>query len=399
MDSSNHQNYNQSQPSSYGLLRFRTAPSSVLENFGEGGAAKAGLSEGYEADKFGSRFLSYGGAGRESGSPSLQVFDEKSPPSTAAEAAAVGSYANSPRGGGYALPPHYPRQGSGMSSSAMDSSYGVLSSMATDRQTQVKPGDSSIARQASSPPGLFSDLSAQNGFAAMRGTANYRVGTGVDGEASPSRNKLHGQMSFSSGLSCSLGMLSHISELGSESFGAQSPDDAKIGIGNGNSRFHGSGYLFNSWSDSSNFSQNFIGLKREEESGLKNFSSDQNGNPGNQVHLLSHHMSLPKTSSEMASVEKFLQFQDSVPCKIRAKRGCATHPRSIAERVRRTRISERMRKLQELVPNMDKQTNTADMLDLAVEYIKDLQKQFKILSENRANCKCLSVQKPSNQIV
>ena len=33
-------------------------------------------------------------------------------------------------------------------------------------------------------------------------------------------------------------------------------------------------------------------------------------------------------------MEKFLHFQDSVPCKIRAKRGCATHPRSIAERVR-----------------------------------------------------------------
>lgn len=74
--------------------------------------------------------------------------------------------------------------------------------------------------------------------------------------------------------------------------------------------------------------------------------------------------------------------------------------------VRRTRISERMRKLQELVPNMDKvglsskylgifvyfflwrvnillffpwqQTNTADMLDLAVDYIKDLQEQFKV---------------------
>ncbi|KAL8110178.1 hypothetical protein AgCh_026046 [Apium graveolens] len=47
-------------------------------------------------------------------------------------------------------------------------------------------------------------------------------------------------------------------------------------------------------------------------------------------------------------------FEDSVPCRIRAKRGCATHPRSIAERVRRTRISDRIRKLQELVPNMDK---------------------------------------------
>eukprot|EP01018_Ginkgo_biloba_P012936 Gb_37017 [translate_table: standard] len=91
------------------------------------------------------------------------------------------------------------------------------------------------------------------------------------------------------------------------------------------------------------------------------------------------------TSSEMA-MEKLLE--DSVPCRIRAKRGCATHPRSIAERVRRTRISDRMRKLQELVPNMDKQTNTADMLDEAVEYVKFLQKQVQELSENRGKCDC-----------
>ena len=50
--------------------------------------------------------------------------------------------------------------------------------------------------------------------------------------------------------------------------------------------------------------------------------------------VLAHHMSLPKTAAEMAAIENFLQLQDSVPCKIRAKRGCATHPRSIAERVR-----------------------------------------------------------------
>ncbi|XP_042480390.1 transcription factor bHLH130-like [Macadamia integrifolia] len=92
----------------------------------------------------------------------------------------------------------------------------------------------------------------------------------------------------------------------------------------------------------------------------------------------------------MAAMDKYLQFQESVPCKTRAKRGCATHPRSIAERVRRTRISERMRKLQELVPNMDKQTNTADMLDLAVDYIKDLQKQVKNLKDGQANCTCSS---------
>ncbi|KAK8994187.1 hypothetical protein V6N11_045295 [Hibiscus sabdariffa] len=101
-------------------------------------------------------------------------------------------------------------------------------------------------------------------------------------------------------------------------------------------------------------------------------------------------------------MEKFLEH--SVPCRVRAKRGCATHPRSIAERVRRTRISDRIRKLQELVPNMDKfklsgqliiqlnkkveQTNTADMLEEAVEYVKYLQRQIQELTKLQAKCKC-----------
>lgn len=89
-----------------------------------------------------------------------------------------------------------------------------------------------------------------------------------------------------------------------------------------------------------------------------------------------------------ADMEKLLE--DSVPCRVRAKRGCATHPRSIAERVRRTRISDRIRKLQELVPNMDKQTNTADMLEEAVEYVKSLQKQIQELTEHQRKCKCIT---------
>ncbi|KAM5574845.1 transcription factor bHLH80 [Rosa sericea] len=83
-------------------------------------------------------------------------------------------------------------------------------------------------------------------------------------------------------------------------------------------------------------------------------------------------------------------FEESGTLRVRAKRGCATHPRSIAERVRRTRISDRIRKLQELVPNMDKQTNTADMLDEAVEYVKFLQKQIQELSEHQRRCKCMA---------
>ncbi|KAJ0657342.1 putative transcription factor bHLH family [Helianthus annuus] len=100
---------------------------------------------------------------------------------------------------------------------------------------------------------------------------------------------------------------------------------------------------------------------------------------------LTHQLSLP---TELSMKEKLMHFQDNVPLRSRAKRGCATHPRSIAERVRRTRISERMRKLQDLVPNMDKQTSTADMLDLAVEYIKELQNQVETLSDRQRKCTC-----------
>lgn len=82
---------------------------------------------------------------------------------------------------------------------------------------------------------------------------------------------------------------------------------------------------------------------------------------------------------EMATMERLLNIpQDSVPCKIRAKRGCATHPRSIAERERRTRISGKLKRLQDLVPNMDKQTSYSDMLDLAVQHIKGLQSQIQV---------------------
>lgn len=48
---------------------------------------------------------------------------------------------------------------------------------------------------------------------------------------------------------------------------------------------------------------------------------------------LSHQLSLPTSSTELSEMEKLLQLQDNVPLRSRAKRGCATHPRSIAERV------------------------------------------------------------------
>ncbi|TKY50541.1 dimerization protein [Spatholobus suberectus] len=107
------------------------------------------------------------------------------------------------------------------------------------------------------------------------------------------------------------------------------------------------------------------------------------------LNALESQFSLPQTTLEMATVDNILRIpEDSVPCKIRAKRGCATHPRSIAERERRTRISGKLKKLQDLVPNMDKQTSYADMLDLAVQHIKGLQTQVQKLHKELENCTC-----------
>ncbi|KAE8697775.1 bHLH130 protein [Hibiscus syriacus] len=329
MDSSTHRSYQgQNNQSGSGLLRFRSAPISVPADFSD--TVDCGVNKGgFDI----SRFVSSSGGGN-------GEVEGKS----GSEAAA--NYASS------GLPPQYPRH----------SSYDLL-----DQRSRGKAVTSILTRQSSSPPGIFTNLSVQNGYGSMKDLGNYT------GELSPS-NRLKNQISFSARQPSLLSMLSHISKIGDDSVGANSFDGG-------------------SWSnDFAQFTHNFSGLMMSRD--------NQNGDVGSGVHVLSHHLSLPKTSNEMAAVDRYLHFQDSVPCKVRAKRGCATNPRSIAERVRRTRISERMRKLQELVPNMDKQTHAADMLDLAVDYIKDLQKQLKALSDNRANCKCLNIHRAMpNQLV
>lgn len=74
--------------------------------------------------------------------------------------------------------------------------------------------------------------------------------------------------------------------------------------------------------------------------------------------------------------------QPAVRPRVRARRGQATDPHSIAERLRRERIAERIRALQELVPSVNK-TDRAAMLDEIVDYVKFLRLQVKVLSMSR----------------
>uniref|UniRef100_A0A7N0UQK0 BHLH domain-containing protein n=1 Tax=Kalanchoe fedtschenkoi TaxID=63787 RepID=A0A7N0UQK0_KALFE len=63
---------------------------------------------------------------------------------------------------------------------------------------------------------------------------------------------------------------------------------------------------------------------------------------------------------------------------VRARRGQATDSHSLAERVRREKISERMKFLQDLVPGCNKVTGKAVMLDEIINYVQSLQRQVEV---------------------
>ncbi|KAG8369139.1 hypothetical protein BUALT_Bualt15G0120300 [Buddleja alternifolia] len=90
-------------------------------------------------------------------------------------------------------------------------------------------------------------------------------------------------------------------------------------------------------------------------------------------------------SKQLVQQAKGSNSNDAEPSKenyihVRAKRGQATNSHSLAERVRREKISERMKLLQELVPGCDKITGKAVMLDEIINYVQSLQQQVEFLS-------------------
>ncbi|CAI9776101.1 unnamed protein product [Fraxinus pennsylvanica] len=84
----------------------------------------------------------------------------------------------------------------------------------------------------------------------------------------------------------------------------------------------------------------------------------------------------------MPSMAPAMPHSPAIRPRVRARRGKATDPHSIAERLRRERIAERIRALQELVPSVNK-TDRAAMLDEIVDYVKFLRLQGKVLSMSR----------------
>ncbi|MCD7455957.1 hypothetical protein HAX54_030244 [Datura stramonium] len=95
--------------------------------------------------------------------------------------------------------------------------------------------------------------------------------------------------------------------------------------------------------------------------------------------------SLNSPSSKRAGKNSKQRSQSLDPPKeeyihVRARRGQATNSHSLAERVRREKISERMKFLQDLVPGCNKVTGKAVMLDEIINYVQSLQRQVEFLS-------------------
>ncbi|XP_047336386.1 transcription factor UNE12-like [Impatiens glandulifera] len=95
-------------------------------------------------------------------------------------------------------------------------------------------------------------------------------------------------------------------------------------------------------------------------------------------HLQQAYNVQPITSSTTVSVS----HPPAIRPRVRARRGQATDPHSIAERLRRERIAERIKALQELVPSCSK-TDRAAMLDEILDYVNFLRLQVKVLSMSR----------------
>ncbi|KAK9286520.1 hypothetical protein L1049_014918 [Liquidambar formosana] len=119
------------------------------------------------------------------------------------------------------------------------------------------------------------------------------------------------------------------------------------------------------------------GCAEEEDSKMTEQNSSKNNSSSNSKNNNNNRENSGDTSKENSKVSE-VQKPDYIH--VRARRGQATDSHSLAERVRREKISERMKYLQDLVPGCNKITGKAGMLDEIINYVQSLQRQVEFLS-------------------
>ncbi|CAA0839386.1 Transcription factor bHLH129 [Striga hermonthica] len=244
--------------------------------------------------------------------------------------------------------------------------------------TSSSSSSSPLIRHSSSPAGFLNDYlppsDAEAGFSITRGIGNNYNSKGIAEEDKPGVSRMNSRLNFSHSKE-SLSRISEEIENNADSDTHDNNNKARSSRSNNTSTC----FTMGLW-DNDNHPLTFS---------VSPTKQPKHPNTMDNMESQQFQFGMSQGALEFTPMDKFMNIpQDSVPCKIRAKRGCATHPRSIAERERRTRISGKLKKLQDLVPNMDKQTSYADMLDLAVQHIKSLQNQVQQLNDELDGCTC-----------
>ncbi|RLN35597.1 hypothetical protein C2845_PM03G01460 [Panicum miliaceum] len=266
------------QMSSPGLLRYRSAPSTLLgdlmcgdQDFHGAAAAAGGVGHGPEhaaADNVLARFL----AGHHA-----EIPDCKTPPRPAAAAHFMEDAASMAASQQQQLMYQSQQQ-----MAAMEGLYRNVSSGGTEHGAAAGAGGNSLLRQSSSPAGFLNHLNMDNGYGNM-----LRAGmAGGFRNGAVSYARLKGQLSFSSRQGS---VMSQISEVGSEELdGGGSPEAAgSNGAARGYSGVPGypMGGSSGAWTDEQ--SPTSSGAKRPRDSG----PAPQNGRQQQQP--LAPQLSLP----------------------------------------------------------------------------------------------------------
>lgn len=151
----NHQHYHQNS----GLMRYQSAPSSLLASFVDGGSHHL-QSSSHETENMFARLVS-----GSSDSQGLQGVGAMKHEEEAMEEGTNG-YSNASQ----MIYNSQPMQtvsvhGSASSGSNMESSFRAMNPMAAENSVKIREENcSSLVRQSSSPPGLFSTLTCENGI-------------------------------------------------------------------------------------------------------------------------------------------------------------------------------------------------------------------------------------------
>ncbi|KAJ7979140.1 putative Transcription factor [Quillaja saponaria] len=127
-----------------------------------------------------------------------------------------------------------------------------------------------------------------------------------------------------------------------------------------------------------------VGVEKEESSGKRSKSDESTGSEKDVVKAKAEPNGVTKSGEDENQKQGKDNSKPPEPPKdyihVRARRGQATDSHSLAERVRREKISERMKFLQDLVPGCNKVTGKAVMLDEIINYVQSLQRQVEFLS-------------------